>query len=159
MCGYSLMTIPNRLAEEGEDLVAHTFPTGSIGFASPRDVCRTNPPQAQPQGFWPALKKYLRPARPPVPAVCVPPGARLMLQDIPTRLRHDLGVDAVEEVTFTQREPAAYTYRDVIRFANGQEILLQELGEGQRAKVLDLSSAEAVEPVTVERLELAFRRR
>ena len=82
-----------------------------------------------------------------------------MLQDIPTRLRHDLGVDAVEEVTFTQREPAAYKYRDVIRFANGQEILLQELGEGQRAKVLHLSSAEAVEPVTVERLELAFRRR
>ena len=105
MCDYSLMTIPNRLAEEGEDLVAHTFPTGSIGFASPRDVCRTNPPRAQPQGFWPALKKYLRPARPPVPAVCVPPGAHLMLQDIPTRLRHDLGVDAVEEVTFTQRAP------------------------------------------------------
>jgi hypothetical protein len=38
MCDYSLMGIPNRLAEEGEDLVAHRFPTGSVGFASPRDL-------------------------------------------------------------------------------------------------------------------------
>ena len=41
MCDYSLMAIPNRLAEEGESLVAHRFPTGSVGFASPEDLCKT----------------------------------------------------------------------------------------------------------------------
>ena len=103
MCDYSLMGIPNRLAVEGEDLVAHTFPSGSVGFASPRDVCITNPLQAQPQGFWSALKNSFRPAKPnPVPAVCVPPGSRLVLQDIPILLQRDVGVGPAEEVTFTQ---------------------------------------------------------
>jgi hypothetical protein len=138
-----------RLAEEGESLVAHWFPTGSVGFASLEDLCKAARLQpAQPQGFWVALKNFLSPAKTnPVPAVWVPPGARLMLQNIPTRLRRALRVDAVEEVTFTQRTTAAHTYRDAIRFANGQEILLQELGEGQRVIVLDLSSAEAFGPV------------
>src|SRR5438093_10590892 len=77
-----------------------------------------------------------------------------MLQAIPTRLRRDLGVDAVEEVTFVQRTPVAYTYRDAIRFTNGWEILLQELGEGQRAKVLHLSSAEAPESLWEKQPEL-----
>lgn len=159
MCDYSLMVIPNRLAEEGESLVAHRFPTGSMGFALPRDLCKTTPSRpGRPLEFWLALKNFFSPPETkPVPAVCVPPGARLLVQDIPTNLQHDLGVAAVEEVTFTQRTPAAYTYRDAIRFTNGEEILLQELGEGQRVKVLDLSSAETFEPVSEERLELAFR--
>lgn len=161
MCDYSLMVIPNRLAEEGENLVAHRFPTGSMGFASPRDLCKTTPSQlARPLGFWSALKNFFSPSETkPAPAVCVPPGARLLMQDIPAPVQRDLGVNAVEEVTFTQRAPAAYSYRDAIRFTNGEEILLQELHEGQRVKVLDLSSAEAFEPVTEERLEMAFRRR
>jgi hypothetical protein len=138
-----------RLAEEGESLVAHRFPTGSVGFASSEDFCKAGQLQpAQPQRFWVALKNFLSPPKTkPVPAVWVPPGARLMLQDIPTRLRRTLRVNAVEEVTFTQRTTAGYTYRDAIRFANGQEILLQELGEGQRVIVLDIPSAEAFEPV------------
>jgi hypothetical protein len=159
MCDYSLMVIPNRLAREGESLVAHRFPTGSVGFASPRDLCKTSQ-GARPLEFWSALKNFFSPPETkPVPAVCVPPGARLLLEDIPTHLQQDLGVGRVEEVTFTQRTPAAYTYRDAIRFTNGEEILLQELGEGQRVKVLDLSSAETFEPVSDERLELAFRHR
>ena len=40
MCDYSLMAVPNRLAQEGEELVAHRFPTGSMGLASPADVKR-----------------------------------------------------------------------------------------------------------------------
>ena len=38
MCDYSLMAVPNRLAKEGEELVSHRFPTGSVGFASPGDL-------------------------------------------------------------------------------------------------------------------------
>ena len=51
MCDYSLMGIPNRLAEEGEVLVTHRFSTGSLGFASPSDLCKTAHP-ARPRGVW-----------------------------------------------------------------------------------------------------------
>ncbi len=37
MCDYSLMTVPNRLAREGEKLIFHRFPTGSMGLASQSD--------------------------------------------------------------------------------------------------------------------------
>lgn len=158
MCDYSLMAIPNRLAEEGEDLITHRFPTGSIGFVSPRDLCIAEL-QSRPQRFWSAVKNFLNPPETTsIAAVCVPPGARLMLQDIPLRLRRDLGVDAIEEVTFSQRTAALHTYRDAIRFKNGPEILLQELREGQRVRVLDLSSAETFEPIRKERPELLLRR-
>ena len=40
MCDYSLMAVPNRLAQEGEDLVTHRFPTGSLGLASPNGFGR-----------------------------------------------------------------------------------------------------------------------
>jgi hypothetical protein len=32
MCDYSLAGVPNRLAVEGEQLVVHRFPTGSVGL-------------------------------------------------------------------------------------------------------------------------------
>ncbi len=141
MCDYSLMAIPNRLAEQGEDLVTHRFPTGSLGLASPSDFCSiAEPAQAHP-------------------AVCIPPGARLMLQDIPAYLQLNLKVGPVEEVTFTQLTAAVNTHRDAVRFKNGRQICLQELRAGQRVRVLALSSAEAFEPVREERPELQFRLR
>ena len=43
MCDYSLADVPNRLAEEGEQLVAWRFSTGSMGLTSDKsltpDVC------------------------------------------------------------------------------------------------------------------------
>ena len=51
MCDYSLMAIPNRLAEEGEDLVAHRFPTGSVGLASPRDLHMPDSLRTRCEGF------------------------------------------------------------------------------------------------------------
>lgn len=159
MCDYSLMAVRNRLAEEGEDLVAYRFPTGSLGLASPSDFCsKAEAAQVRGRGLWSTLKSVSNgPQTNPVAAVCIPPGARLRLQDIPARLQRDLKVGPVEEVTFTQLTAAVNTYRDAVRFKNGRQILFQELGEGQRVKVLDLSSAEVVEPVSEERLELAFR--
>ena len=35
MCDYSLAGLPSRLAVEGEQLVVHRFPTGTLGLASP----------------------------------------------------------------------------------------------------------------------------
>ncbi len=161
MCDYSLMAIPNRLAAQGEDLVSHRFATGSIGLASPADLRRImDPAPAQPRSFWTALKDFFNPPKTePVPAVCIPPGARLRLHDIPARLQNELGVGPSEEVTFTQITAAVNSYRDAVRFNNGREIRLQELREGQRVEVLDLSMAEEFEPVTEEHPELLFRLR
>jgi len=163
MCDYSLMAVPNRLAQEGEELVAHRFPTGSLGLASPADIKRVaDPPAPIQRSFWCAVKDFFNPPKTePVPAVCIPPGARLKLQDIPARLQHDLGVSPVEDVTFTQITAAVNSYRDAVRFPNGREVRLQELREGQRVTVLDLSAAEELdlERLREERAEFTYRLR
>lgn len=161
MCDYSLMAVPNRLAQEGEELVAHKFPTGSLGLASPNDLKRIQevPPSAK-RTFWMALKEFFNPPKvEPVPAVCIPPGARLRLADIPARLQHELRVKPVEDVTFTQISAAVNSYRDAVRFANGREVRLQELREGQRVTVLDLSVAEELDLARLreERAEFSYR--
>jgi hypothetical protein len=162
MCDYSLMCVPNRLAQEGEDLVAHRFPTGSLGLASPADLKRVATPPPGRQSWWRAIQEFFNPPRiPPVAAVCIPPGSRLELQDIPVRLQRDLGVGAHEMVTFTQISPAANSYRDAVRFSNGREVRLQELREGQRVRVLDLTMAEELdlEKLREEIAELSYRGR
>jgi hypothetical protein len=135
MCDYSLAGIPNRLAVEREELVVHRFSTGSIGLAS----------RCSSVSRWSVT-----------PAVCVPPGARLTLHDIPERLQHDLTVGPVEEVTFVQLSAQPYQYRDAVRFTNGCEIRLQELSEGMRMQVLKMSLPEdsSFEPVKEGRNEV-----
>ena len=154
MCDYSLMSIPNRLAVEGEDVVTYRFHSGSIGFASESDVRRmagSNDPRAR--GFWLSLRSYSTnsPLAEAVCAVCVLPGARLLLQDIPEHLQHNLKVASSEEVTFVQMGMDAYTYRDAVRFESGLEIRLHDLIPGQRARVLQLSSDQPSESVSYER--------
>jgi hypothetical protein len=139
--------MPNRLAAEGEELVAHRFLTGSIGFTSPQEAQAIAEARAAQKrsGFWAALKGLFSvEPEPPVTAVCIPPGARLWLQNIPDRLQREFGVGPNEEVTFTQLTAQPYTYRDAVRFDNGREVLLQKLEPGQRAVVLHLALAEEV---------------
>jgi hypothetical protein len=134
MCDYSLTGIANRLAVEGEELVVQRFRTGSVGLAS-------SPSR------WLSFEQTR--------AVCVPPGARLMLHDIPERLQHDLAVGPIEEVTFVQLSATPYRFRDAVRFTNGRDIRLQELGEGMRVKVLKMSLPEdSSEPLREERKEV-----
>jgi hypothetical protein len=66
----------------------------------------------------------------------------LIVRDIPERLQHELCVGATEEVTFVQLSNAPYSYRDGIRFQNGEEVLLQRLDEGQRVDVMTLTLPE-----------------
>ena len=139
MCDYSLMSVPNRLAKEGEELVVHRFHTGALGLAAP---C----PSAW--RWWSAKQ---------IPAVCVPPGARLLLRDIPRSLRKQCDVGMTEEVTFVQLSATAFQFRDAVRFRNGQEILLQKLTEGIRVDVLALSSGER-EHEEHRRLEEEYQR-
>ena len=127
MCEYSLAYFPNRLAVEGEALVVRRFPCGTLGLTSAR---------------W-SLKQFLFPSS--TCAVCVPPGARLLLREIPGSLQRSLGVGPEEPVTFVQQSAEAYTYRDAVRFSNGREVLLQRLLRGQRVGVLSIDSAESDE--------------
>jgi len=146
MCDYSLHAQPNRLAIEGERLVVHRFSRGSIGLASPSDL-----PDAKQRPWWSwaawfqAQEAELR----PICAVCVPPGARLVIREIPENLQQECKVSETEQVTFVQMSADEYTYRDAVRFSNGSTSLLQKLHPGQRVDVLCLSPDEAV--VDVER--------
>jgi hypothetical protein len=137
MCDYSLAGVPNRLAEEGERLVVCRFPTGSIGLTSDASL-------------WRSLFKEN-------PAVCVPPGARLLLRDIPKDLQCQLDVQATEEVTFVQLSAESHQYRDAVRFRNSREVLLQRLKYGQRVEVLSLCSDDSREEAYHQREE-AYRR-
>lgn len=147
MCDYSLHAVPNRLAVEGEQLVTHRFPTSSIGLASPADLEKCCPPRVEAsRTWWEILKSWLNP--PPlkmekIPAVCIPPGARLRIANVPKDIQQELDVRPEEEVTFVQLSASAYRYRDGIRFSNGREILLQYLDEGLRMDVLSLASTES----------------
>ena len=138
MCDYSLAGIPSRLATERELLAVYRFSTGALGLTSP-ERCRWR--------FW--FKQ--------TPAVCVPPGARLLLRDIPKDLQRQFHVDATEEVTFVQLSAEAYQYRDAVRFRNGREVLLQRLRCGQRVEVLSLCSSESREEEN-QRREEEYRR-
>jgi hypothetical protein len=124
MCDYSLAGIPNRLAAEGEQLMVFRFPTGALGLKSPN------------ASLWRFWSKQ-------TPAVCVPPGARLLLRDIPKDLQQHYDVQATEEVTFVQLSAEAYEYRDAVRFGNGREVLLQWLKCGQDVEVLSLCPGES----------------
>jgi hypothetical protein len=144
MCDYSLAGVPNRLAVEGEELVVHRFPTGALGLTSLH---------ASPGWVW--FSKVWSAKVPP--AVCVPPGARLFLRNIPADWQHALGVGAAEEVAFVQQSAEVYQYRDAVRFQNGREVLLQRLRCGQRVDVLSLSSSE-FDSGPQHRIEEEYRR-
>ena len=138
------MHLPNRLAVEGEDLITHRFQSGSIGLASPADLARPAEAEVAPrQSFWEALKKFFTPAETcPVPAVCIPPSTRLQLHSIGERLRREYHLQSEEEVIFEQITAEANTYRDAVRFRSGKLVRLQELPEGQRIRVIDMSVHE-----------------
>lgn len=159
MCDYSLHAVPNRLAVEGEELVTFRFPTSSIGLASPADLEKANC-QASANGagrsWWSVLKSWLNP--PPlridkIPAVCIPPGARLRMNSIPRELQKEMGVGQTEEVTFVELSASAYRYRDGVRFPNGREILLQYLDEGLPVDVLSLGGSEQPDSVPMSVIE------
>ena len=162
MCDYSLHVYPNRLAAEGEELVLHRFGGASIGLASPSDLrpiiaASSCDPTSKKSLSWATIKEWFLANRPQgqpdkrTPAVCVPPGARLLLKDIPKGLQRELGIGEVEEVKFVEISAEVNTYRDAVRFKNSRQLLLQALREGQRVTVLSLA-LEEVEKTTVSDL-------
>src|SRR6185437_6581759 len=99
MCDYSLHSIKNRLALKGDRLVIHRFQTGSIGLAPAPDMSAEAEREAN-RGFW---RKFFRLGPKPFApacAVCIPPGAKLLVHDMPAAMRRDLHLRETEEVTF-----------------------------------------------------------
>ncbi len=168
MCDYSLYEFPNRLAREGEELVTYRFLTGSLGLASPAELENAQSKasaQDKPSGsgLWAAATNHFdllhcRPSdRPSVCAICVPPGASLMLQGISAPMQKDLDLRPDEGGTFIETSIHVYRHRDAIEFANGAVVSLQDLQEGQRIKVLSLAPlGEPVEERSSEVSALTF---
>jgi hypothetical protein len=150
MCDYSLQGLPNRLAMLGEQLVTHRFSTGSIGMASPFEIAASRRPKVRDcgsRGWWATLKLWFNPQMEldHLPAVCIPPGARLRMNGVPAPMQRSHFLRPVEDVTFVQLSAETYQYRDAIRFDNGSRVVLQSLAEGIPFEVLALD-VEELEP-------------
>jgi len=143
MCDYSPHSIRNRLAEVGEDLVLHKFETGSFGFASAADLreCEVKNEKAS-SSIWGVMKDWLLLPRHSerLPTICVPPGAQLLLRDIPTKVQASLCIRASEVVVFTELHARRYRFRDALLLPNATRVLLQDLPQGLHAVVLSMSS-------------------
>lgn len=153
MCDYSLMEVPNRLAEEGERLQVYAFHTGTKGLIA-------NVPERR--SLWQEIKDFFAKEPESLPcAVCIPPGAQLRLQGITLPIQKQFGVTDTEEVTFTQLHADAGYHRDAVRFKNGLTLTLQRLQPGQQVDVLSLALLEEEEAVTpsvaASRYELVTR--
>jgi hypothetical protein len=143
MCDYSLHALRNRLAVQGERLIIHRFQTGCLGLASAPEASEV--PEVN-VGFWRKFFCLDEKARSAECAVCIPPGARLLLHNIPAGLRRRAQAAETEGVTFTQITVREYAYRDAVRFECGLTVLLQHLKPGQLVEVLSLSSEETSFP-------------
>jgi len=162
MCDYSLMNIPNRLANEGETLVTYKFVTGSIGFASLSDLvadCEAVP--CESNQLWRRVCAWFTPpAAPKIPAVCIPPGARLRIIVVPDCTHFSVpGAEVDDEIQFTQTTAAWNQYRDALRSSSGDEILLQSIGQGLQVQVVDLSLGRERLPAQEEQGYTLVRRR
>ena len=144
MCDYSLFEYPNRLAVEGEQLTTYRFQSRSLGLVSLPELTMREAicvSRGKARQVWSALKGAFTLAPAPV-AVCVPHGAQLRLEQIPASFRKQYGLEENEDVRLVQTTAASLTHRDAIRFANRQEVLLQNVPERQRMRVLSLGAEE-----------------
>ena len=146
MCDYSLMMVPNRLAAEGEELAAHRFQSGTTGFVACSSFTIWRAEQDQ-KNLWRRLKDWFASVGEPAPVVCIPPGARLLVERGRSASRRRPNPDSADLATFTQLSAEANQHRDALRFDDGTTVTLGMLAEGQRIKVLRLSPAEEPEAV------------
>jgi len=154
MCDYSLGSLPSRLAMEGDELIVHRFPTSSMGLAPAAHLQTKTSVSICDQSLWRRIMAFLALPRfcPGIQAVCVPPGASLILKGIPSDLQHRWDIGEQETVLFTQTSAEFNTHRDAICFRNGRQVSLQHLRAGLLVKVVSLGGDPVGEqqPATVE---------
>jgi hypothetical protein len=73
---------------------------------------------------------------------------KLKLEGIPERVQRFCGVSASETVTFARLDNSPH--HDGVRFANGREVTLQELGPGVMGYVDDALSSRVWKAESVE---------
>jgi hypothetical protein len=156
MCDYSLYEFPNRLAREGEELVTYRFRLGSLGLVSPVELKNAQRKASVKRIWWTVRSLFECSSYPPadqpsVCAICVPPGARLILKDISPLMQRDLGLGPEEGGKFIETSIDVLRHRDAIQLTNGRVIPLQLLCEGQRIKVLSLVPVEELVEEAPER--------
>ena len=157
MCNYSLKVFPNRLARDGEELLVHRFSSGTIGLAARLDLEQgtISFPGRRNRTLFGEIRFVLieivdgQEKSKAVPAVCIPPGARLLLRDIPQHLQRKIGIGREEEVTLTQVSLDSIVHQDAVHFRNGCVVSLQRLQEGQRVRVLTNSLADTTPDLEV----------
>ena len=108
MCDYSLEAYRSRPARKGERYVTNRFESGSIGLTAAGDRST---------------------------AVCVAPDMQLRLQGLPKEVQDHFDVGPEEDVSFVRLDRESNWYQDGVRFDNGAEVLLQDLGRGITAIV------------------------
>lgn len=108
MCDYSLEMYRSRPAIAGERYETRRFTSGSIGFVAP--------------GI-------------PDVAVCMACDTRLEIGNIPRHLQLGCNIPEMAAATFTRIESGPH--HDGVRFGNGAEVTLQQLGPGVTASVID----------------------
>ena len=142
MCDYSLYTVKNRLACESDDLVLHRFDTGSLGFCAATELQQELNRSSFARG-WSSFMRWVFPRRQCGPtAVCVPPGARLLVSEVPKKGQLDFELVELASVTFAQLSERSYAYRDALQLPGGESVLLQKLPEGLRVTVMALAADE-----------------
>jgi hypothetical protein len=109
MCDYSLELYRSRQAVNDEHYTLHRFGSGTLGFIADGD-CTT--------------------------AICMPAGVRLRLDGLDKRLQRSLRVGATEEVVMIRHPFRNHTHCDGVRFANGREMVLQDLNAGLSAMLV-----------------------
>lgn len=98
------------------------------------------------------MKEFFSLARPSqrVPAVCIPPESRLLLDDVPKCVQISLCIASPEIVVFTEISNRPYSYRDALLLPNGTRVLLQDLSPGIHVVVLSTSTEPAAKPISEE---------
>ena len=167
MCDdYSLIKLSNRIALEGEELVAHRFRNGSIALVPRPDFCRwQTAAQAElgkesltclepRDGFWQSTKSFFRefltyygfidPSSQsskgePGPVVAIPSDALLRVFDIALQVQLQYHLDSWEDALFIEASQS-------LCFGNGATIPLKLLREGQKIKILRRSWADSIDP-------------
>jgi len=94
-----------------------------MGLA-PAAHLQTSSTSPRNQSLWRRIKAFLAlPGfRPGIQAVCVPPGASLILKGIPCDLQRKWDIGEEETVLFTQISAEFKTHRDAICFRNGRRV-------------------------------------
>lgn len=124
MCDYSLEMYRSRPAVARERYETRRFASGSIGFTAPAD---------------------------PETAICMACDTRIELYNISPETQQRLGVARDGKATFVRLESGPH--HDGIRFDDGTEVTLQQLGPGVSAYLVE----PLVAPLEKDRAEPARR--